>query len=144
MARQSRASRELLSVVTPGNVEVVRRLRPPLSLTDEQSREFQRVVNHQPADWFTPGNLAMLTQYCRHVIMCDRLAYQIEAALLDPEYPPSRLAALINAQRMETRVVATLMTQLRLTPQAVNPRHTSSRQAHETINPFYRKPAEED
>ena len=68
MARTSRVSREMLTIVTDGNVEVVKRVRPPMELTDKQAAEFQRVINAMPADWFCPGNIAMLCQYCRHVI----------------------------------------------------------------------------
>jgi hypothetical protein len=143
MARQSRASRELLTVVTPGNVEVVRRLRPPLELTEEQTAEFQRVVSQQPADWFSPGNLALLCQYCRHVIMARRIADLIETEMADPTANPTRLNALIMAQRQESSIICRLMTQLRLTPQAVAPSRTSAAKVYETINPFYKKPAED-
>jgi hypothetical protein len=125
----------MLTVVTPGNVEVVRRVRPPLELTEEQAEEFQRVVSSMPAEWFCPGNVAMLCQYARHVIMARRIAQLVEQVLLDPD-SGRRVDQLIALQRSETSMLCRLMTQLRLTPQAVQPRGVSPKTTHDVASPW--------
>lgn len=135
MPRPSRLSREMLSVVRPDNVEVIRRIRVPLELTDEQAKEFQRVVDSMPSEWFCPGNLAMLVQYCRHVIWARRIDQQLEAAMLDPD-AGRRVDQLLVLQRAESNIISKLMTQLRLTPQAVQPRGISVQRTHQTESPW--------
>ena len=85
MPRKSNMSREILTIATDGNVEVVKRVRPPMQLTDEQAAEFQRTVSVMPAEWFCPGNTALLAQLSRHVIMARRIAQMIERAILAAE-----------------------------------------------------------
>lgn len=143
MPRKSQASREILTVVTDGNVEVVRRVRPPSELTDLQAAEFQRVVSSMPAEWFCPGNIAMLCQYCRHVIMARWLGQQIEHTMTrlgeDPEEDPilgRKLHELEKMQLRESAMIARLMTQLRITPQAVQPRGVSAKTMHEVESPW--------
>ena len=85
MPRASKFARETLSVVTDGNVEVLRRVRAPNVLTDEQAAEFQFVVNSMPSEWFCPGNTALLCQYARHVVMAKRIAQLIEQAALESD-----------------------------------------------------------
>ena len=88
VSRGAKSSREIFTVVNPDNVEVVRRVRVPLELTDEQATEFQRLVSVMPAEWFCPGNLAMLTQLSRHVIMARRIAQKLEHAISDADDDP--------------------------------------------------------
>jgi hypothetical protein len=128
-------SREMLAVVSPDNVEVIRRVRVPLELTDEQAAEFQRVINSMPSEWFCPGNVAMLTQYCRHVIMARRIGQMIEREILKPD-SERRVERLISIQRAESNIISKLMTQLRLTPQAVQPRGISVMRTHQAESPW--------
>ena len=104
MPRTSRAARQLLEVVTTGNVEVVRRVRAPPELTPEQAEEFQRVVSQMPAEWFCPGHTALLCQYARHVIMARRIAQLIEQSMSDPD-SGKKVEGLTEAQARETSVI---------------------------------------
>jgi hypothetical protein len=133
--RTSKAARQMLEIVTDSSVEVVRRVRPPLELTDEQAAEFARVVNQMPAEWFCPGNLAMLCQYARHVIMARRIAQLIERAISDPD-GEKKVEGLVKAQARETSIICRLMTQLRLTPQSVQPRNVSLKAMHQVQSPW--------
>jgi hypothetical protein len=135
MPRISRAARQLLEVVTTGNVEVVRRVRAPPELTPEQAEEFQRVVSQMPAEWFCLGHTALLCQYARHVIMARRIAQLIEQAMPDPD-GGKKVEGLIQAQARETSIICRLMTRLRLTPQAVQPRGVSPKTVHEVESPW--------
>jgi hypothetical protein len=77
MPRISRDHHTTLSAVSD-NLEVIERVKPPHDLSREQRDEFERVVAVSPADWFSPGNIAALTQYSRHVIAARRIAEAIE------------------------------------------------------------------
>ena len=142
-SRGAKASREVFTVVTPGNVEVVRRVRAPLELTDEQAAEFQRTVSVMPAEWFCPGNTALLAQLSRHVITARRIAQMIERAILaaEDDTVEGRAAGrqvfeLEKMQLRESAMISRLMTQLRLTPQAVAPRGVSAKAVHEVESPW--------
>jgi hypothetical protein len=129
----------MLTVVTDGNVEVIKRVRPPLELTDIQAAEFQRVVSTMPAEWFCNGNMALLCQYCRHVIMARHLGEMIEQAMSELGHDPlagKRLHELEKMQLRESAMIGKLMTQLRLTPRAVAPRNVSMKSMHEVESPW--------
>lgn len=136
MPRVSQAARNMLEVVTPDTVEVVRRIRPPLELTEEQTGEFNRLVSQMPAEHFFPGCLALVTQLSRHVIMARRLAQLIERAIEDPASTPHRIEQLRVAQHSESSLICRIMTQLRLTPQSVTPSRTTTSKVHEAQNPW--------
>jgi hypothetical protein len=125
----------MLSVVSEDNVEVMRRVRVPNVLTDEQAAEFRFAVDSMPAEWFCPGNTALLCQYARHVVMAKRIAQLIEKAALDPD-GAKQLKELILAQERETSIICRLMTLLRLTPQSVQPSRSSARLTHQAESPW--------
>ena len=91
------------------------RMQPPGDLTPAQAREFRRVVELMPPDWFSEGYTALLAQYCRHVTMTHYLAAQIER-----ETDGNRLVELLQMQADETKMLSKLMTALRLTPRSMN------------------------
>ena len=139
VSRGAKSSREIFTVVNPDNVEVVRRVRVPLELTDAQATEFQRLVSVMPAEWFCPGNLAMLTQLSRHVIMARRIAQKLEHAISDADDDPiagKKIFELEKMQLRESAMISRLMTQLRITPQAVAPRGVSAKSVHEVESPW--------
>lgn len=132
MPRTSQAAIATLEVVS--DVEIIRRVRPPDELTDEQRAEFMRVVGEMPAEWFSSGNRALLTQYARHVVTARRLAEQIESAISEGQ--ADEVERLIKAQATESRMIYTLMTALRLTPQAVEPKNVSLKRLQQTESPW--------
>src|SRR5262249_60843437 len=140
MPRISEVDREALSMASETRacespIEVVERLRPPDGeLTDEQRAEFERVVACVPAEWFAPGNVAALVQYCRHVIAARRIGEAIELAL--SEGRGEALDGLLRAQARETRMLLQVMTALRLTPRAVEPRSVSVKKLAQTPSPW--------
>jgi hypothetical protein len=133
MPRTSQAALAAFEVI-PNTVEVIRRVRPPAELTDEQRAEFERVVGQTPAEWFTAGNVAMLVQYCRHVVTARRIAEQIEAAILDGK--ADELEKLVRAQDAQSKALNQLMTSLRLTPRSVEPRNQSVNRLKQTESPW--------
>jgi asparagine synthetase B (glutamine-hydrolysing) len=136
MPRKSQANLSMLQVVGPGtNIEVIHRLRAPAELSDEQRVEFDRVISSMPADWFSPGNMADLVQYCRHVIMARKIDRMIDRAILD-EREDHEIERLIKLQVAESKIINQLMTALRMTPQSVAPSTVSQKQLHQTKSPW--------
>src|SRR5262245_797932 len=82
MGIRGRQSTAALSVIGPDGVETVRRPEPPDELTAEQAEEWRSIVNRLPADWFPRETLAMLAQYCRHVVHARRIVELIERATM--------------------------------------------------------------
>jgi hypothetical protein len=123
MPRKSHTELELLR--GDGPVVAIKRLRPPPELTEEQREEFTRIVGRTPADWFVPGNMALLTQYCRHVVTARRVDQLIDQALSPEHINVLELATLLKLQQAESHVIHTLLRSLRLTLQAVQPSRES-------------------
>jgi hypothetical protein len=126
MARISQAKFATLQLVDK-NVEVVRRLAVPPELKNvEQKHEFQRIVSTMPADWFTIGNVPMLVQLCRHIVMARKIDAWIEIDMRDG--PTERMSGLLQAQARESKLISQMMTSLRMTPQSVAPSAVSRHQ----------------
>lgn len=115
-------------------LEIVRRVAPPLELNAEQREEFVRVINSMPADWFVAANLAMLCQYCRHVIMARRVAELLEVAMTDGD--ANKVEVLLRAQSRESKLISQMMTSLRMTPQSIEPRGISAKKLQQIDSPW--------
>jgi hypothetical protein len=100
-------------------LETIKRIRAPTELTGEQKKEFCRVVDTLPADWFIPAHIAGLVQYCRHVVMARRVAKLIDDYMSRPDFDPMKVVELVKRQECESRAITKLMTMLRITPQSV-------------------------
>ena len=133
MPRTSQAALAAVEIV--GNrVEVIRRVRPPVELTEEQRAEFERIVGGMPAEWFSTGNVALMVQYCRHVVTARRIAEQVEVAILAGD--ADVLDKLLRAQNATSLVIVKLMTSLRMTPQAIEPKNVSLKRLDKTESPW--------
>jgi hypothetical protein len=134
MPRKSESSKQFLHVVEAvgGKVEPIR-LKPPKHLTPEQSREFVRVVQAMPPLWFCAGHLAVLVQYCRHVVLADHIAALIQTALVEGG---ANIERLLVAQARESKSVQMLATCLRLTPQATSPQRASIKTLAQVETPW--------
>jgi hypothetical protein len=133
MPRTSQSAIATFEVI-PSSVEVVRRLQPPDELTDEQRVEFRRVVGGMPAEWFSVGNMAMLVQYCRHVVMARRVGEQIEEVILHGK--AEELERLMRVQDVQSNILNRLMISLRMTPRSVEPMTVSAKRLKQTESPW--------
>lgn len=106
----SRKSTESLSVVPVTALPT--RLEPPVNLPLEQKEVWRAVVATKPIDWFQADSAPVLTEYCRAVVMCDRLAALIEVA------QPEELKDLLKMRDVESRRLSTLAVKMRLTQQS--------------------------
>jgi hypothetical protein len=118
MGTRGRTSAASLTVAKVSPVETVERQRPPHDLSDEEVEVWSAVVNSEPADWFSPGNVPLLSQYCRHTIHARRIAELIERATADPDLPVSAYDRLLKMQDRESRAIASLATKMRISQQA--------------------------
>lgn len=134
MPRISEAAVKTMELVRENPVEIIRRVAPPLELNAEQREEFVRVVNSMPAEWFVAANTAMLAQYCRHVVMARRIAEAIDGAMSEGD--ATKVETLLRAQARESKMISQMMTSLRMTPQAIEPRGISARKMQQTDSPW--------
>lgn len=130
--RPSAASMEL-ATVSP--IEIVARQVAPHDLNDEECEVWSAVVNSEPADWFTPSTVPLLRQYCRHVIQARRVAELIEKATCDPDLAFKDYAKLLETQRMESAIIATLAVKMRIAQQSTT-NHRGNKKPSATKKPW--------
>lgn len=127
MPRPSQVGMQTLQLVKGAEIETIRRVRPPNELNVEQREEFRRIVDSMPADWFAPAHTALLAQYCRHVVMARKVAAYLEMRMLREDGDPLEISELVKRQEAESRIIAKLMTALRITPQSIAPPRVSAK-----------------
>ena len=116
---KSAASLEIAGPYTAAHkIEIVKRLRPPHELNDEETEVWAAVTSSEAADWFSPSTAPLLAQYCRHVVQARRVAELIEKATSDPELSIQDYDRLLHMQERESRAVASLATKMRISQQA--------------------------
>lgn len=118
MKTRGRDSAAALAVVTPTNLETLRRPRPPSELSDEQSAEWVAVVNRMPADWFPRETHALLTQYCRHVVAARRIAQLVGQCEEKQTLDVTEYDRLLKMQEREGRAMSSLATRMRISQHA--------------------------
>jgi hypothetical protein len=114
---RGRKSAASLAVISSSGIETIERPRPPSELNDEQSFEWNAVVNRLPADWFGRETQGLLAQYCRHVVAARRVASLIASAEADPECSIKDYDRLLKMQEREGRAISSLATKMRLSQQ---------------------------
>ena len=117
-----------LSIIIKGNAP--ERPAPPEGLSQEQSKEWMRVVNRLPPDWFPGETHSMLSQYCRHYSASKMLAVLVAemqdrpVAIGDSESEEGSVFSLdeydklLKMQERESRAMTALARSLRFTLQA--------------------------
>ena len=138
MKQRGRKSTQALAIaeISVGALDRVERQRPPHDLTDEEVEVWVSIVNTEQADWFSPGNVPLLTQLCRHVVHARRVAELLERALssVDPETKKPTLAIqdydrLLKMQERESGAMMSLATKLRITNQSITNQRGNFRKA---------------
>jgi hypothetical protein len=114
--RKSAEAQALALVAQP--VEQIQRPDAGYDLTDEAAREWWKIVNRMPADWFPAETHAALTQLCRLITRCRRLAQLTEQMEKSEDFDAAEYRNLVSAEGEASRVVLSLMTKLRLTHQS--------------------------
>lgn len=106
-----------MALVQGNPIEAVRRPIPPDELSDEQSDEWQSVVDRLPADWFPRETHGLLTQYCRHIVAARRVAQLIADHEKSDEFDVEVYDRLLKMQEREGRAISSLATRMRLSQQ---------------------------
>jgi hypothetical protein len=118
--RKSAEAQALALLAQP--VEQIQRPDAGYDLSDEATAEWWKIVNRMPASWFPAETHAALTQLCRLIVRCRRLAQLAEQMEKSEDFDAAEYRALIKAEGDASRVVLSLMTKLRLTQQSrLNP-----------------------
>ena len=99
-------------------VSVMERPKAPLDLTPAQSDEWVAIVNVLPADWFSPENYPLLSQYCRHIVNARHTAQLIDQECSSPEMDVRQYLELLGAQHKQTSALKALAASMRLAQQA--------------------------
>lgn len=122
-----------MSIVSP--VQVIERLRPPHDLNDEEVEVWAAVVGTESADWFSPATSPILAQYCRHVIQARRIAELIERATSDKDLAASDYERLLGMQARESRTIAALASNMRISQQATT-NHRGNKRPNASRKPW--------
>lgn len=114
MARKSAAALSIIAVL-PGQ-----RYEPPTSLTKPQAVVWRAIASTKSADWFTKDSHPMLAQLCRHVVLSDELAKQIDAMSIPvgDKDALNEYATLLRLQQTQSTMIVKLGTAMRLTQQS--------------------------
>jgi hypothetical protein len=98
------------------------RIPPAYNLTDIEAAHWTRITNAMHAEHFSPSNVDLLAQLCRHIAQSDRLALLIEqvcspkkSKTLNHEF----YLDLLKAQRAESAAIQRLARSMRLTQQSL-------------------------
>lgn len=118
---------------TPKPLDREERPAAPPQLTPPEADVWAAHVNSQPAEWFqSEANRRMLTQLCRHSVQADRVAQLMDAECAREVIDAEAIDALAKQQERESRMIATLSTKLRLTPQSRYVPDTAARKARQS------------
>lgn len=155
MGKRGPKSTVSLAVVPGGAVAYMpQRPEPPKELSREGKVAWRSYVARMPADWFTDETLPMLLELCRSVVKSARFEAELEeltgrskglAKRLREEEPDlsprlmnqriqihyDRIYDLNKLQQDQARMIATMSTKLRLTPQSRFDRKVAARVANE-------------
>lgn len=114
----ARGRKSATDLALRGAVGVVQRPDAPLDLTPEQSEVWNRVVDAMPADWFSPENHPLLSQYCRHVVDARRIAQLIDQECARSDLDVGEYDRLLKMQHQQSSALKALAASMRLAQQA--------------------------
>lgn len=115
---KQRGRKQNLSVVNDAPISAQERPEPTADLTPEQRIVWITVVNSLPAEWFRDEAHGVLSQYCKHVVAAQHVAELITDFEAGDDINVSDYDKLLKMQERESRMIASLGTKLRITPQS--------------------------
>lgn len=130
MPRRSASETETAAIAERmGLSRTIERPEPPYDLwRDEETEVWSQVVEALPADWFNGSNLALLAQYCRHVVSARRIAQMLASMEGSSDgLDLKEWRDLMRSQALETERIASLATKMRLSQQSVYGPRSASR-----------------
>jgi hypothetical protein len=119
MAQRGRKSASALALMqVAGTTQAIQRPDVPYDLTDDEGAVWRAVVDAEPADWFRPSQLPLLSQYCRHVVRANRVAQLLLAEEKSESLEVENYDRLLKMQERESRAIASLATKMRIAQQS--------------------------
>lgn len=116
----------------------IQRPQPPDELSPQEAEKWREIVNAQPVDWWTPGNLPLLVAYVRAISAYEFLSGQLERyTSLDTDEQIRAYKNLSQVQKAQADLMATMATKMRLTQQS---RYTEKTAATATKKTAANKP----
>jgi hypothetical protein len=99
------------------------RYDPPAALDAKAAVVWREFMDAMPAGWFGRETFPILKMLCRHIVSQEKLATKIDVmvdGMIDLTSPDDlkEMRLLTTVLERQTRIVATLATQLRLTPKS--------------------------
>lgn len=116
MGNRGRHSAAELAIVKPGALESLARPKPPDELTTDEADEWRKIVNVMPADECTQDCFPAIIQLCRHTVNARRLADLKERCQESNDV--AHALEIMRQETEQTRIILSLMTKLRLSPQS--------------------------
>ena len=128
---------------TPGALPIAlvpaQKPEPPEELTLEEAEEWKRYVGRMPADWFTAEVQPVLVELCRHRCLSRKAAEALhQVGPLRSKASVEAFVQLSRAHTEQSKMVVTLSTKLRLTPQS----RYATKPAYNAVKSSIRKPWE--
>jgi hypothetical protein len=117
MAQRGQKSAQALAALAQNVIEVPR-YEPPVDMPDEQQAIWTRIINRQPAEWFTDANIDLLENYIRHLAGATRINILISKTERKKSFDVDEYDKLLKMRERETRAASSLATRMRLTQQA--------------------------
>lgn len=111
--------RNQYAATIPASPDELPRLHPSPGLTPAEATVFTELVNSKHASHFRESDRAALDQTARAIAFSHQIAAALAGEpLLVPGQHGPRPNPLIAVQRGQARLISTLLTRLRMTPQA--------------------------
>ena len=110
MGRQSAASLEVASISIPQRPE------PPDSLTPSQAITWRKIAATKPPDWFSADVQPILEAYCKAIDFQRTITSEREQMVIEAGVVAAK--ELHGIEEKNAKLIATLATKMRLTPQS--------------------------
>ena len=92
-----------------------KRAEPPDELTPEQQKEWDKITEQKPHDWWG-ASLPILECLCRHICLARLIARELQAT--NHKRETDRFRRWQKMAVAESKMISSLSTKLRLTPQS--------------------------
>ena len=118
MGQRGPKSGASMSVVPSGQVEAMRRVKPPAKLNDSETALFCAIVDSLPADWIGVEAVEGLANYCRHSVEVDYLTDVLAAMKQSDDFDVDQYRKISQLRHAESGRANELGRALRLFPQS--------------------------
>lgn len=105
-------------MTTPSAILPIKKITPPASLVDTEAEHFRAIVASKPEGFFQRCDVPLIVELSRHLSRADEIARHEKKARESADFDAGDFDMYARLADRETRSIASLMTKLRVTPQA--------------------------